>query len=306
MLSVKPWKPDAVIRFVMGVFICIFAGSLVMTALEHGSTKHPVIFYILGASSLSFLGAALVAIRRPWKLENFMQRVWVLLVLFYIGLLLGAFAQKYTGPPGSPVPSVAQLVVNSLSFQGATLALAVFFLREHQVSWNEAFGFSNNWRRSVMLGAMCACIFLPIGWALQQISVQVLTHIPHWNIKPEEQVPVQTLKLATSWADRLVLGIVTILLAPAAEELLFRGVLYPWIRQAGFPKLALFGTALLFGAMHLNAQAFIPLFTLAVILALLYERTNNLLVSMTAHSLFNGFNFALLYLLEKQASRVPY
>ena len=306
MLSVKPWKPDAVIRLVLGVFICIFAGSLVMTALEHSGVKHPTMFYVLAAGSLALLAASLVAIRKPWKLENFMQRVWVVLVLFYIGLVLGAFAQKYSGPPGSPVPSVAQLVVNSLSFQGATLMLAVFFLREHQVSWNEAFGLSNNWRRSMLLGVMCACIFLPIGWSLQQVSAHVLTHIPHWNFKPEEQAPVQTLRLASSWADRLVLGIVTILLAPMAEELLFRGVLYPWIRQAGFPRLALFGTALVFGGMHFNAQAFVPLFTLAIILALLYDHTNNLLASITAHSLFNGFNFALLYLLEKQASRGPY
>ena len=49
------------------------------------------------------------------------------------------------------------------------------------------------------------------------------------------------------------------LLAPVAEELLFRGILYPAIKQAGFPRLALWGTSLLFAAMHMNLVTFVPL-----------------------------------------------
>jgi len=44
---------------------------------------------------------------------------------------------------------------------------------------------------------------------------------------------------------------------------------------------------------------FLPLFALAMLLTLLYERTNNLLAPITAHSLFNALNFALYYILQK-------
>ena len=116
---------------------------------------------------------------------------------------------------------------------------------------------------------------------------------------------VETLRQAASWFDRCTLAAIIIVLVPVAEELLFRGILYPWIKQAGFPRLALWGTAVVFAAMHVNLTSFVALFILALILTWLYERTNNLLATITAHSLFNALNFAMVFLSEKQ-SGPPY
>jgi len=85
---------------------------------------------------------------------------------------------------------------------------------------------------------------------------------------------------------------------PAAEEMLFRGLLYPWIKKAGFPKLAFWGSSLLFALIHLNLMTFLPLFVLALILTALYEKTNNLLAPITAHTLFNAVNLVMLYISE--------
>jgi hypothetical protein len=79
---------------------------------------------------------------------------------------------------------------------------------------------------------------------------------------------------------------------------LFRGILYPAIKQAGFPRIALWSTVLLFAAVHLNAVTFLPLAVLALILTALYERTDNLLAPITAHALFNALNFVALFLTE--------
>jgi membrane protease YdiL (CAAX protease family) len=89
-----------------------------------------------------------------------------------------------------------------------------------------------------------------------------------------------------------------VLLVPPAEEILFRGILYPWIKQAGYPRLALWGTALVFAGVHFNLVSFLPLAAFALVLAALYERTNNLLAPITAHALFNTLNFLLLLLQE--------
>jgi membrane protease YdiL (CAAX protease family) len=130
---------------------------------------------------------------------------------------------------------------------------------------------------------------------LQWLSAQLMVHLPRLQLKPEEQESVQTLQMAITWWNRLALGAVTIVLAPAAEEMLFRGILYPVIKRAGFPRLALWGTALLFAGIHLNLVTFVPLTVLAVGLTLLYERADNLLAPITAHALFNGMNFVILY-----------
>jgi membrane protease YdiL (CAAX protease family) len=47
---------------------------------------------------------------------------------------------------------------------------------------------------------------------------------------------------------------------------------------------------------------FLPLTLLALALTWLYERTNNLLAPILAHSLFNGVNF-LLFIIERLGAR---
>jgi len=84
--------------------------------------------------------------------------------------------------------------------------------------------------------------------------------------------------------------------APVVEEIIFRGILYPALKQHGWPRLALWGTSLLFALTHANAATLLPLSFLAMLLVFLYERTGNLLAPILTHSLFNAANyFALVY-----------
>jgi membrane protease YdiL (CAAX protease family) len=301
MLSAKPWKSEAVVRLLLSVFVCFFAGSVFVTALHHThrSLKVNTRFVALAAVSLGLLATTLILMRKPWRFENSIRRVVAAVACFYAGVSLGAWAQQLAGPsPGSL--STAQMVVATLSFQGAALVLTVPFLRQNQMSWIEAFGFGNNWRQSVLLGLIGLCLFLPVGYALQRATIVLMENIPHFPFQPVEQQAIQTLRVAASWSDRLALGAITILLAPIAEEILFRGILYPWIKQAGFPHLAVWGTSLMFAAIHQNIVAFLPLLVLALMFIALYERTNNLLAPITAHASFNAVNFIMLYLFEKQ------
>ena len=55
-------------------------------------------------------------------------------------------------------------------------------------------------------------------------------------------------------------------IAPLAEEILFRGILYSAVKQAGFPRIALWGSVLLFAVVHMNAVTFVPLVVLALLL----------------------------------------
>jgi membrane protease YdiL (CAAX protease family) len=116
---------------------------------------------------------------------------------------------------------------------------------------------------------------------------------------PDAPVPVQQavdmLQKTDTWESRAYFIVFSIVIAPAAEEILFRGVLYPAVKQAGFPRTALWGTALLFAAIHWYLPIFLSLTALGLALALLYELTNNLLASITAHGLFNAVNIVVLF-----------
>ena len=303
MLFGRPWKSDAVARLTMSVFICIYAGSIVVSAVHffkrNGLAWDP--FYLIAGGALTCLVFCLGWMRRPWTLQNAMVRIGVLMGCFYGALFLGLMAM---GRSGRPEITVLQMVIAAISFQASGLVLIALMLREHGASWEEAFGFHHHWPRALAMGLLAAMLFLPIGWGLQYFCAQALdflhAHWPGLGLQPELQQSVQTLKVAQSILDRFALAGVTILLAPLAEEMLFRGILYPWIKQLGFPRLALWITSLVFAGMHQNAISFLPLLLLAFLLVWLYERTANLLAPIVAHALFNALNFLALYLAERQ------
>ena len=93
---------------------------------------------------------------------------------------------------------------------------------------------------------------------------------------------------------KLAFGAAAIVLAPVAEEAIFRGVLYTAIKQQGYPRLALWGTSGVFAVMHANELTLLPLLIFALVLVHLYETFGNLLAPIVAHSLFNTANFLIL------------
>jgi membrane protease YdiL (CAAX protease family) len=301
MLSAKPWKADAIMRLVLSVIVCVYAGSVLMSAGHYataGGKTGPWLFYPLAAVAMICLVVTLILIGRPWQAESLGRQMLVLLICAYTGLFLGAWAQRLAGE-GSAEPSIWRMVVATLCFQGAGLWLIARFLRSQQSNWTEGFGFLNQPRHAVLLGLLAALIFLPLGWGLQQASAWAMTHMPHFKIEPKEQLPIHALRVSMSWGGRITFGAAAVLLAPVTEEILFRGILYPAIKQFGYPRLALWGTSLLFAVVHTNLVTFVPLVMLALLLTALYERTDNLLAPVAAHVLFNALNFAELLVLQQ-------
>jgi membrane protease YdiL (CAAX protease family) len=306
VLSAKPWKLEAVVRLLLQILICWCAGSLLAGLLYSGgaSGSNRWKFIVISLLACGFLGGALVMLRKRWTFPNLYLRAAIVLACFYTGLLLVAAALYISGATTRSM-SAGQMVIALLSLQGAGLVLLLLFLREQQITWNEAFGLSNHVGRSVMIGVIAVCIFTPLGLVLRWISVEILSHIPHIPIKPDEQQAVQTIRETSARLQRLILVAGTILLAPVAEECFFRGILYPTIKQAGFPRLAFWLTSIAFAAIHQNLAAFIPLMVLAMLLVVLYERTNNLLAPISAHATFNAVQLVIMFILERK-NTIPY
>lgn len=85
-------------------------------------------------------------------------------------------------------------------------------------------------------------------------------------------------------------------LAPVAEEIVFRGVVYGALKSrcGGVCAAALSGV--LFASLHFSAYAFLPLAALGVFFALLYEKFGDIRASIGAHAAFNIMNIACLWL----------
>ena len=227
--------------------------------------------------------------------KNWRPELVILFVAPLFGLLLlGVVAHFMSHAPPLRTAGPAKfrdVVLNTLLFQGAIIVGVGFFLRTHRVGWREAFGFARGANlRAVLWGIGTALVILPLGYGLQELSVRLMER---FGWPAEAQSPVELL-LAGSWWQRAYLGVFAVVLAPLAEETLFRGIFFVFVRDLGFPRLALWGTGLFFGLIHVNAAAFLPLAVFGVLQAWAYARTGNLLACITAHALFNLAPFVML------------
>ncbi|HEX4645589.1 MAG TPA: type II CAAX endopeptidase family protein [Verrucomicrobiae bacterium] len=232
-----------------------------------------------------------------WKTEAAMRLLAWLLICFCSIVILTSTVQLFTGAAIGR-NSILGLVISSMSFHGSVLVLVPIFLRREGISVSEAFGFSTpRIERAIMLGVLAAVFFVPIGFVLQQASSWAITTLLHMT--PVREQAVQTITENRTWIRRVCLAVFAILVAPVAEETLFRGILYSTIKQMGHPRLAMWGVAVLFGLIHMNLETFVPLTIFGALLTLLYERTGNLLSPILAHSLFNGLEFVIFLVAEK-------
>lgn len=96
-------------------------------------------------------------------------------------------------------------------------------------------------------------------------------------------------------------ALAVVLLAPMAEELLYRVVLQGWLETKLTPRAAILFVAVLFALVHFDPDEpgrpdHLPLFPLALILGFVYYRRHSYLTVVFLHAAFNAANLTLAVL----------
>lgn len=162
------------------------------------------------------------------------------------------------------------------------LAVALFTVGKYKVSW-AALGLrlprrGSWWLPLALLGSAMAVI-----WAYFAVLAALGTE-PSGNIPEEvfDNVPLVVL-----------VGVLSLGLAPVMEEIFFRGFLFGGLRGRWGVFWAALGTGFLFALAHVDPLVFIPFATVGMLFAWGYVYSGSLLASMIAHLLFNGLSFGL-------------
>ncbi|WP_221031038.1 CPBP family intramembrane glutamic endopeptidase [Actomonas aquatica] len=92
----------------------------------------------------------------------------------------------------------------------------------------------------------------------------------------------------------LGMSFLAVIIAPVTEEVIFRAGLFRYLRTRLPRPVALVLPAAIFGLLHGNLVASLPLILLGVVFALAYERTGRISVPIVAHALFNLNTILLL------------
>ncbi len=162
------------------------------------------------------------------------------------------------------------------------LAVALFTVGKYRVSW-ATLGLrmprrGGWWLPLALLGGA-----LVVVWAYFAV-LAALGVEPAGNIPEEafDSVPLVVL-----------VGVLSLGLAPVMEEMFFRGFLFGGLRGRWGVFWAALGTGFLFSLAHIDPLLFIPFTAVGMLFALGYVYSSSLLASMIAHLLFNGLSFGL-------------
>jgi membrane protease YdiL (CAAX protease family) len=141
--------------------------------------------------------------------------------------------------------------------------------------------------RNVLLGLGSYVVAAPIVLAIMLLTIRVFKPTPHAIEKIISHSP--------TYANFILATVAAVVIAPLQEELLFRGILMPWLRRVLGARSGIALSALVFAVLHSDAwPAPIPLFVLALFLGYLAHHTNSLIGPITLHATFNAVSMTLL------------
>jgi len=193
------------------------------------------------------------------------------------------------------------LISHFFTFTAPALAVAYVFYRQR---WSVALGLDRA-PRAINIGL--AAVFIAAAFPLAQTTYWLNQQlpIPEWARQMERSATgmLEGLLVMESPAELLYNLLVVAVLPALGEELLFRGLLQQQLeRGSRRPHLAIWLAALLFSAIHLQFEGFLPRLLLGAGLGYLFYWTRNLWIPIIAHFLFNGGQVVARYFYGEDAS----
>ena len=229
--------------------------------------------------------------------------------LFAFGLLYILYPQDYQ----LPMLELAQKYPSAwMTLRGVQLFHSVFcFLIPSFIVWKQYSGTRNFSLPQEKRGSLFALPLIPLLLLSFFPLVQYL-YVFNMNIHFFE--PLQTIMMSMEeqmkvmiegmLSDRSFLAIgmnffIIAIVAAILEELFFRGVLQRILSDYIDPHVAIFISAFIFSAIHMQFFGFLPRFALGVFLGYLFLHSGRLILPIFAHLLFNGSQLFIYYYSEK-------
>ena len=214
-------------------------------------------------------------------------RLWELIVAVIISFLLTGFVEDYFNIVSGEVEYILFFCFMMVFFMIATFGTTGF-----NKDVNDLFKVSSIFRVLILVIAnMFVAIFIQNVFFPLDSVIGVINSI---------SLPISDITTGSSNPLLFIFELfAAIIIAPISEELFFRGVLFNRLKiRKGF-LFGLIVSSIIFGLCHFNYPDHISHITYTCIfgmcLCILYSRTDNILLNMLVHSVYNLTSYLLVY-----------
>lgn len=144
--------------------------------------------------------------------------------------------------------------------------------------------------RDVSLPFLAFAVYMLLTWLLVSTAQSL---IPGFDVTQAQNLGFTRLEGIAEYA---VAFTALIILAPLAEELIFRGYIYGRFKRFGMPAWAIaLAVSALFGLVHMQPNVMVDTFALSLVLCGLREMTGSIWAGIVLHALKNFVAFYLLF-----------
>lgn len=225
-------------------------------------------------------------LQRKTSLQKVWQMLFPLLLFFLVRNLAAFLMLLLLFYAGGSISGNVQTVVSTLSYIAAILSV-IGTVKASLNSTAEDMRLSHLKQESgksyVILGVLTVCAVFGLNMLLE-LSGIISTS--------ESYQAVQ----ANQFSALFVLGLVCYgVITPIAEELMFRGVVYGWMRSMMNVKAAMVLSALLFGLYHMNAVQGIYGFVMGCLMVYAYEYFGTFKAAVFIHITANVLAYCMRY-----------
>jgi membrane protease YdiL (CAAX protease family) len=215
--------------------------------------------------------------------------VAIIVFALYLTPLVGAWMGKVGGEAGE-INRTALVGGIVTQFMFTFMVMAAVVWRRNPVDWLGLRLPARDvwkWIRG-LVGMAAAVIATWIVAALMAVSglVDFLTEMEGGGDGKQEVV--RAFETTQDPVALFLLAFMAVVVAPVAEEVVFRGYMYPVAKRYCGPVMAALGVSLLFSLVHYHAVGLIPLAFLAVLMTVAYEKSRSIWLPIAIHMIFNG------------------
>ncbi len=265
--------PENQLLYTLITGFLLFGGVLAALFLALQHRKKPLNYAALTDKILT----------RSWAAPQIFILLGSLFLLYFIASFVGLFFGEEQIP-------LAQLVATVIIYL-LIIALITLLDRQRGGSWETHYGMGFRQIKKILIAPLFYLALIPFLMLASTLYSLLLESV--FGIEVELQAVALIFTQEFSWLQFLYI-FMAIFVAPIYEELIFRGVVFPFLVKRGGLAGGTALVSLLFALMHFHLPSLVPLFLLSAALCLAYWRTGSLWVSIGMHTLFNAVSiFAL-------------